>query len=75
MTEAEAHNLQVVIERDWPHLTCDVRPRIHTGRDAAAHDVDDEWALIVTNASTGVVVNVTSGDNWREQIEPVLASI
>ncbi len=75
MTEAEAKDLKALIERDMPYVTCEVRPRIHTGHDIAAPDVDDDRALVVTNATTGIVVNITSRAHWREQIEPALARL
>ncbi len=75
MTETQANALKAEIERDSPQLICELRPRIHTGHDVAAPDVDDDWALVVTNASTGVVVNITSHTQWREQIEPAHGSM
>lgn len=75
MTEADARALSAHIVCDHPMLTCDLRPRIHTGTDETAHDPEDAWSIVVTNTGTGVVVNVTRSDMWEEQLGPALNNL
>lgn len=70
MNEAEANDLRAQLQHDMPYVTCEVRPRIHTGTDDRAADADDAWAVVVTNNRTGIVVNLTSMSEWQQQILP-----
>ncbi|MDP9310249.1 MAG: hypothetical protein M3R24_05050 [Chloroflexota bacterium] len=72
MTEAEARALSAQIMQEHPMLTCDLRPRIHTGNDETAPDPEDAWSIVVTNTGTGVVVIVTRRDGWEDQLGPAL---
>ena len=72
MTEDEARAVQTQVEQARPTLICELRPRIHTGQDPTAVDPDDAWVVVVTNAATGVVVNLTDAAAWREQLQPAL---
>ena len=74
MTEAEARALSAQIVQEHPTLTCDLRPRIHTGSDDRAADAEDTWSIVVTNAGTGVVVNLTRNEGWQAQLAPALGS-
>lgn len=75
MTESDARALSANIIRDHPTLTCDLRPRIHTGNDETAPDTEDAWSIVVTNTATGVVVNVTALDRWEDQLGPALNNL
>ena len=75
MTEAEARALSEQIMREHPMLTCDLRPRMHTGADHTALDAEDAWSIVVTNTGTGVVVNVTRCDTWEDQLGPALPDL
>ncbi|HSH77820.1 MAG TPA: hypothetical protein VLA19_04720 [Herpetosiphonaceae bacterium] len=72
MTEAEARALSAQITQAHPMLICELRPRIHTGSDETAPDLEDAWSIVVTNSGTGVVVNVTRRDVWEDQLSPAL---